>query len=70
MKKHFLPLCWVVVLLIAEWSPVYAQKSLIDSLRSVFLKEKNAEKKIELYEQIGRLKMELEWLKKKSAHNG
>ena len=24
----------------------------------------------ELYEQIGRLKMELEWLKKKSAHFG
>lgn len=54
MKKHFLPLCWVVVLVIAEWSPVYAQKSLIDSLRSVFLKEKNVEKKIELYEQIAR----------------
>jgi len=25
-------------------------------------------KESELYEQIGRLKMELEWLKKKSAH--
>ena len=25
-------------------------------------------KETELYEQIGRLKMELEWLKKKSAH--
>ena len=24
----------------------------------------------ELYEQIGRLKMELEWLKKKAAHFG
>jgi transposase-like protein len=27
-----------------------------------------AEEQAELYEQIGRLKMELEWLKKKAAH--
>ncbi|MFN8348719.1 MAG: tetratricopeptide repeat protein [Spirosomataceae bacterium] len=54
MKKHLLPLCWACVLLIAEWKPAFAQKSLIDSLRSVFLKEKNADKKIELYEQIAR----------------
>jgi transposase-like protein len=29
-----------------------------------------AEVQTELYEQIGRLKMELEWLKKKAAHFG
>jgi len=31
------------------------------------LREQESEQ-AELYEQIGRLKMELEWLKKKSAH--
>lgn len=30
-------------------------------------KKKQAEKETELYEQIGRLKMELEWLKKKAG---
>lgn len=30
-------------------------------------KEQNNNREAELYEQIGRLKMELEWLKKKSA---
>ena len=39
------------------------------SARSVVTKQEaeNAQKEAELYEQIGRLKMELEWLKKKSA---
>ena len=30
-------------------------------------KQQQAEQEAELYEQIGRLKMELEWLKKKAA---
>ena len=30
-------------------------------------KERRAQKETELYEQIGRLKMELEWLKKKAG---
>ena len=33
-------------------------------------KGEEAEGSAELYEQIGRLKMELEWLKKKVARNG
>jgi transposase-like protein len=39
------------------------------SARSAAAKKEaeNAQKETELYEQIGRLKMELEWLKKKSA---
>ncbi len=32
--------------------------------------QEGVQKEIELYEQIGRLKMELEWLKKKSAQFG
>ena len=44
--------------LLEEGASIFSNKS--------FLKEKKqAEKEKELYEQIGRLKMELEWLKKK-----
>lgn len=56
---------------ISEW-----KRHLLKSSESVFGKEgskpRNEQSKveIELYEQIGRLKMELEWLKKKVAHNG
>ena len=32
--------------------------------------QETAKAETELYEQIGRLKMELEWLKKKAARNG
>ena len=53
---------------ISQW-----KKQLLDGGKGLFerkngRKEKGWEaKEIELYEQIGRLKMELEWLKKKSG---
>ena len=56
---------------ISEW-----KQQLLSGGANVFGKgESKAEKEqskveIELYEQIGRLKMELEWLKKKVAHHG
>lgn len=56
---------------ISEW-----KRQLLKSGGSVFGKEtskqgnEQSKVEIELYEQIGRLKMELEWLKKKSAYNG
>jgi len=46
--------------LLEEGAAIFSQKN--------FLKEKKqAEQEMELYEQIGRLKMELEWLKKKAT---
>jgi transposase-like protein len=56
---------------ISEW-----KRQLLTASGSVFGKEANkpgnepSKVEIELYEQIGRLKMELEWLKKKVARNG
>lgn len=56
---------------ISEW-----KQQLLNGGANVFGKrESKAEKEqskveIELYEQIGRLKMELEWLKKKVTHHG
>ena len=55
---------------ISEW-----KRQLLKSGNNVFGKEaskpggEQSKVEIELYEQIGRLKMELEWLKKKSASN-
>lgn len=55
---------------ISEW-----KRQLLQSSNQVFGKAANkadseqSKVEIELYEQIGRLKMEIEWLKKKSAHN-
>ena len=37
------------------------------SSKNLFNEKKQSERETELYEQIGRLKMELEWLKKKVA---
>lgn len=57
---------------IGQW-----KKELLKNGKSVFEKrskgdaaEQAAQKETELYEQIGRLKMELEWLKKKVGHIG
>ena len=50
------------------------KKQLLREGSAVFARPNSQEKRdretkeTELYEQIGRLKMELEWLKKKSAH--
>ena len=50
------------------------KKTLVEKGRSIFENPHNKDKKKQekqetaLYEQIGRLKMELEWLKKKSGH--
>lgn len=41
---------------------------LFDMKRPKRQEKEQAEKEIALYEQIGRLKMELEWLKKKAGH--
>ena len=55
------------------------KKQLLDSLEDVFARSnarttdndaQSQREKAELYEQIGRLKMELEWLKKKVAPFG
>ena len=52
------------------------KKQLLDRRRSLFedgrtkRREESAANEQELYEQIGRLKMEVEWLKKKSAQLG
>ena len=49
------------------------KKVLLSSSDAIFGRKQNkgtqeqAEKEAELYEQIGRLKVELEWMKKKSA---
>ena len=56
---------------VSEW-----KRQLLNASDTVFGKGRGKEGneqsrvEIELYEQIGRLKMELEWLKKKSAHHG
>ena len=56
---------------ISEW-----KRQLLTASHTVFGKEasrsggEQSKVEIELYEHIGRLKMELEWLKKKSTHNG
>ena len=55
-------------LMIAKW-----KKHAVELLPSLFSKEKNLEKEAweqresELFQQIGQLKFELDWLKKKSA---
>jgi putative transposase len=49
--------------LLEEGSGIFRQK---DSLKE----KKQAEREKELYEQIGRLKMELEWVKKKATGRG
>jgi transposase-like protein len=50
------------------------KKHLLENGKTVFQSNNKHElqttQESELYEQIGRLKMELEWLKKKSAHFG
>jgi len=48
------------------------KKQLLDGAAELFAdgrrrKEEASPGEVELYEQIGRLKMEVEWLKKKSA---
>ncbi len=54
---------------LSEW-----KKHFLKSAPEIFKKQNNfsdkkeAKEKIELFEQIGRLKMELEWLKKKSLY--
>ena len=52
------------------------KKLLLDASEEIFASGKKSpaapveDHQTELYEQIGRLKMELEWLKKKSARLG
>lgn len=56
---------------ISQW-----KKQLLDEGASIFSnknflnEKKQSERETELYEQIGRLKMELEWLKKKATGRG
>ena len=56
---------------ISQW-----KKQLLDGVESLFRDGRNHDRdesqaiQAELYEQIGRLKMELEWLKKKAAAFG
>jgi transposase-like protein len=53
---------------ISQW-----KKQLLDGIDSLFRdgrKREHEDVQAELYEQIGRLKMEVEWLKKKSARCG
>lgn len=56
---------------IGQW-----KKQLLDEGASIFSnknilnEKKQSERETALYEQIGRLKMELEWLKKKAAGRG
>jgi putative transposase len=56
---------------ISKW-----KKQLLDGVESLFRDNRRRDRddgqavQAELYEQIGRLKMELEWLKKKSARFG
>ena len=55
---------------------IHAWKKLLDSSEEIFASGKKSpvapveDHRTELYEQIGRLEMELEWLKKKSARLG
>lgn len=54
---------------LCEWKKHFLQSAPeIFKKRKDFLDKKEAKEKIELFEQIGRLKMELEWLKKKSLY--
>jgi transposase-like protein len=56
---------------ISKW-----KKQLLDGVESLFRDGRHRDHdesqaiQAELYEQIGRLKMEVEWLKKKVAHGG
>lgn len=53
---------------ISQWKKQLLEEGTSIFSNKTFLKEKKqAEREKELYEQIGRLKMELEWLKKKVA---
>ena len=59
----------VHVKLVQAWKKVMLEQAstvFAGSVKPVSLKESEA-KQAELFEQIGRLKMELEWLKKKAA---
>jgi transposase-like protein len=56
---------------VSEW-----KRRLLEGGSTIFsrdgshLQHEHHEREVELYEQIGRLKMELEWLKKKAARFG
>ena len=45
----------------------YRKPGALDSVADLMSDEQQQAETSELYEQIGRLKMELEWLKKKAA---
>ena len=53
---------------ISQWKKQLLEEGVSIFSNKTFLKEKKqTEREKELYEQIGRLKMELEWLKKKTV---
>jgi len=53
---------------ISQWKKQLLEEGVAIFSQKTFLKEKKqVEQEKELYEQIGRLKMELEWLKKKAT---
>ena len=53
---------------ISQWKNQLLEEGVSIFRNKTFLKEKKqTEREKELYEQIGRLKMELEWLKKKTV---
>ncbi len=49
--------------LLEEGASIFSNKNFLNE-------KKQSEREAELYEQIGRLKMELEWLKKKATGQG
>ena len=55
---------------VAEWSTFWGPLFLFRSDGRRHDHDESQAIQAELYEQIGRLKMELEWLKKKSARFG
>ncbi len=56
---------------ISQWKKQLLEEGVSIFSHKNFLNEKKQnEREKELYEQIGRLKMELEWLKKKAAGRG
>lgn len=53
---------------VSEWKKRLLEEGVsVFRSRTVRPEREQAEREAELYEQIGRLKMELEWLKKKAA---
>ena len=56
---------------ISQWKKHLLEEGVaLFSHKNALNEKKQTEREAELYEQIGRLKMELEWLKKKAAGRG